>query len=429
MLQTASIADSRKLLAERIAQSRHLAKSARLRDLFVYLCARVLDDGAVEIHEQEVGHAVFGRPKNYETALDNIVRVHASTLRKRLEQFFADEGREEPVLIELPRGNYAPVFRERGIPPAESLTLPVPPETDIPVKRQDRSLRLLAALTALFAMSTLLLTWRLQVASRPAASTTSLSPAVKEFWSAVFQPHEKADIVLDDAALGLYQELTSRRIALSEYFDRGYLRSLGERNATEPLDPKAAGAIVLKRYSSYADANLLWQLSHMAAALTSDGAVHFARDYSFRELKSNRAILLGNSTSNPWVERFESHLGIRWEFDRKAGIYYPLDAWAGKRDDQHYRAMGEHPDGYGAVALLPNLGGTGSVLILSATGGSAMNTVGAFLTDEQSIASLKARLSPSKNVVFPSFEALLKIPSRSRLPHDAEILICRSPAT
>ena len=55
------ISSDRKLLVQRIAASRHLKRSARLRDLLLYLADRVLDDGVNEIHEQEVGRQVFGR--------------------------------------------------------------------------------------------------------------------------------------------------------------------------------------------------------------------------------------------------------------------------------------------------------------------------------------------------------------------------------
>ena len=53
--------------------------------------------------------------------------------------------------------------------------------------------------------------------------------------------------------------------------------------------------------------------------------LRFARDYSFRELKSNNSILLGNSRTNPWVQPFETRMSIRWQYDKSAGIYYPLD--------------------------------------------------------------------------------------------------------
>src|SRR3954454_6474416 len=119
--------EDRKLLVERVASSRYVNRSARLRDLLVYLTTRMLQEDVDEIHEQEVGNKVFGRPANYDTSSDNIVRVHASMLRKRLEQYFAEEGSNEPLTIEIPKGNYAPVFREREEAAASPLVVPAPP--------------------------------------------------------------------------------------------------------------------------------------------------------------------------------------------------------------------------------------------------------------------------------------------------------------
>jgi hypothetical protein len=51
---SAKVADARQLLVERIASSRHLNRSARLRNLLLYLANRVVEDEAGEIHEQEV---------------------------------------------------------------------------------------------------------------------------------------------------------------------------------------------------------------------------------------------------------------------------------------------------------------------------------------------------------------------------------------
>src|SRR5581483_11050989 len=91
------IAEDRRLLVERLAASPYINRSARMKDLLLYLTDRVLEDEAAEIHEQEVGHRVFGRPPDYDTGADNIVRVHASMLRKRMDQYFAAEGASEPV--------------------------------------------------------------------------------------------------------------------------------------------------------------------------------------------------------------------------------------------------------------------------------------------------------------------------------------------
>ena len=55
--------------------------------------------------------------------------------------------------------------------------------------------------------------------------------------------------------------------------------------------------------------------------------LRFARDYTFRDLKANNSILLGNSRTNPWVQPFEAKLGIRWRYDQAGNVDYPVDTW------------------------------------------------------------------------------------------------------
>ena len=78
-------------------------------------------------------------------------------------------------------------------------------------------------------------------------------------------------------------------------------------------------------------------------------------------------MLLGNSRSNPWMEPFDARLGLRWIFDRDSAAYYPVDTWSGGRK---FGASETH-EGYFTIALVPNLGQNGNVLILVGTGGSA----------------------------------------------------------
>src|SRR3954468_13912178 len=80
--------DDRRALLQRVLWSPQIEKSARIRDLLTYICERTFEDPAAEIHEQEIGQRVFGRPPAYETALDNVVRVTVSQARKKLEQYF-----------------------------------------------------------------------------------------------------------------------------------------------------------------------------------------------------------------------------------------------------------------------------------------------------------------------------------------------------
>jgi hypothetical protein len=124
------------------------------------------------------------------------------------------------------------------------------------------------------------------------------------------------------------------------------------------------------------------------------------------------------------VQPFEDHLGIRWDFDGSGGVYYPVDL---KHPGQSFRTgnPGEPHEGYFSIALMANLGGTGSVLLVAATGGSATNAAADFLADERSLHDLRSRLPAGKSAEFPHFEALVRAPGRSAGSRDVAIVFCR----
>jgi hypothetical protein len=417
------VSDSRRLLVERLATSSYFNRSTRLRDLLVYLTDRVLEEDAAVIHEQEVGHKLFGRAADYDTAADNIVRVHASMLRKRLEQYFATEGADEEVVLEIPKGNYAPAFRPRSKPAPEPLGLETLPVQPAPHSRPD--VRLLAALACavLFASSTALLLWR-RSAGGPVAPA---SPTVRLFWSQVLRPGRVTDVVMDDGAVGIYQELTGHPLSLTEYYDRSYLRTIPSVASAAGLDPQLAAAMVLRRQTSFADTSFSWRLLQFAAASGMRPNLRFARDYTFRDLKADNAVLLGNARTNPWLQPFEEKLGIRWMFDKAEGVYYPVDT---SQSNHSYRTNqpGEAHEAYFSVALLPNLGGTGNVLLISGTGGSATNAAADFLAGDRSLTALRHNLPATKDGSFPPFEALVNAKGRGGTPRDFSIVLCRPAA-
>jgi hypothetical protein len=430
------IADSRRLLVDQVVSSPYLSKSSRLREMFIYVCGRVLDHSADEIHEQEIGQEVFGRPPDYDTSADNTVRVHASMLRKRVDQYFANEGSNESLIIEIPRGNYAPVFRERVVKPVEiewqQPSFPTTSEATVPGpsaivdKRWDWKIWLPTFFAILFAILSLSLVLHMRSA-HTSNTWQKTQPTVLQFWSQVFQKNKVSDIVVGDASLATFQEKTNRTIPLSEYFDRSYLNNIQDQAIAAKLDPDFAKALMLKRQSNYGEVALLARMTDMAHAVQSDTKVRFARDYSYRELKSDNAILLGNVASNPWIEPFEEHQTLRWKFDTAQGNYYPLDTTAPASDQLKFRpALPDRPhEGYATLSLFPNLSGTGSILIVSATGGTAINAALDFLSDEHSMNQLRSRLAPDKATVFPYFEALVRVGSRNTLPRDISIVIVR----
>src|SRR5260370_13996631 len=111
--------DSRWELVQRVAASAGFRRAARAREFLLYVCARALEHHTDEISEQQIGTHVFGRPADYNSGDDNVVRAQARVLRTKLEQYFAgEEGHAEPIVITIPKGTYVPVFEPRPAAPS-----------------------------------------------------------------------------------------------------------------------------------------------------------------------------------------------------------------------------------------------------------------------------------------------------------------------
>ncbi|HXC96093.1 MAG TPA: hypothetical protein VNU92_10340 [Edaphobacter sp.] len=103
--------DSRWDLVQRIIESPHLSGSARLKDFLLHVSACAIRGDPDCATEQQIGIQVFQRPPGFNSSEDSIVRSQARLLRKKLAAYFKEEGATEPILIEIPKGHYLPVFR------------------------------------------------------------------------------------------------------------------------------------------------------------------------------------------------------------------------------------------------------------------------------------------------------------------------------
>ena len=82
----------------------------------MYVCRCALENRIDEISEQRIGERVFERGAGYNPNEDNIVRSQARLLRRKLDDYFASRGEQEPVILRIPKGGYAPEFVERQAP-------------------------------------------------------------------------------------------------------------------------------------------------------------------------------------------------------------------------------------------------------------------------------------------------------------------------
>lgn len=100
-----------------------------------YVVERTLAGEADQLKEYVLGLEVFDRSDGYDPRLDSIVRVEARRLRAKLEEYYAGPGADDPVVIDIPRGSYVPVFTSREQPVAE-------PEVEIAAEPLARPLSL-----------------------------------------------------------------------------------------------------------------------------------------------------------------------------------------------------------------------------------------------------------------------------------------------
>jgi hypothetical protein len=114
-------------LATRVAAGPQLQSSPRLREFFHYVVDCALRSAPEEATEQHIGVHVFHRHPGYNSGDDSIVRSQARLLRLKLAAYFANEGADEPIIIDIPKGQYLPIFRPAGDPPVEHP--PTPPAT------------------------------------------------------------------------------------------------------------------------------------------------------------------------------------------------------------------------------------------------------------------------------------------------------------
>ena len=103
-------------LAQRLRARQALGRSDGLNRLFDYLVETSAKGARPK--EFEVAAAVFGRSSAFDGAQDASVRVAVHRLRKKLDEFYAGEGRDEPVRLTIPKGEYRVVAVEVG-PAAE----------------------------------------------------------------------------------------------------------------------------------------------------------------------------------------------------------------------------------------------------------------------------------------------------------------------
>jgi hypothetical protein len=140
---------------DKILASDTLRASEVLRRLLIFLTNKTFSGETDKLKEYSIGLDALGKPPTYDPRSDAAVRLQASRLRQKLEEYYRKEGQVDPVVIELPKGGFKIVWHTIGEPvpvipplPSAAPVLEAVPATDSTQLKKWRGLAIAAMVIA-----------------------------------------------------------------------------------------------------------------------------------------------------------------------------------------------------------------------------------------------------------------------------------------
>jgi hypothetical protein len=423
-LEDSIINDDRWQLVQRIISSPPFQKSGRLRELLLFVTEQSIHGHCAELTEQHIGNALFHKPSGYSPLEDSTVRVHMRQLRLKLHEYFDEEGREEPLIVTLPKGSYSPVFKAAK-PTAAAAAIQVAPDVLRSSLNWPAIPWMLCGVLAAICAALLGLTLR----GSPVIAAHSTDPP----WplSQVFDIRHQTTIVVADSNYGMVRILTTQSGSLDQYLRRDFMQMPLASKGDTPAS-RLSEYISNSTLTSFADVADVVALLGLAGPLANRVSARFPRDLGMRDLDHQNAVLIGSPSSNPWVSLYQGKLNFQ-ESEGAVGNSvkafvntHPL--YGEKPRYEGLRWTGTVGEDYATIALLPNATNDGSVLALQGLQQEGTEAAGRFLADDENRRQLKAALGlstsrqPSDEIWF---EALIRSRTVAGAPNSTTLVAVR----
>jgi hypothetical protein len=292
---SAVLPDSATVLAQldRILSTSLFQHSKRYPALLRHIVEQTLRGASDELKERTVGIAVFGRPPDYDTSADPVVRNTASEVRKRLEEYYSGPGRGDELRISLPSGGYVPEFRHSAV---NAGALSAEPQLSAVTQRARLWGSWAVGVTLLAALGLL-----------AGAELLPRKSAVKLFWAPILQTPDRV-LVVTDTLVGLREPQT----------DSGD----GSRPVRETIDPNTY--LHVNEESAKLASFLIGRRKNLDYEL--------ARNVTLAGLR-NRPFILKGAFNNQWTQRAVSPFRFYFQLDRNPLVRRIVDRQNPERRD------------------------------------------------------------------------------------------------
>lgn len=421
---------------DRILQSEELRSSDVLRRLLRFLADKSVSGEADSLKEYIVAIEGLGKPSSYDPRQNSAVRIQAARLRQKLSEYYRTEGKDDDVLIDLPKGRFKLTFEQRLLPesPAEA---PQPARRtpsrstiahefhDTPHSR-GRFFWLPWVLALLAACSASFFAIRAYEANERAAFIyNQWNPALEEIWSPVLSSKRPTLMVIEDplfVQLGGASGMYFRDRSLNEW------RSATTSTQITAIQKALGGADVQpsRYYTAFGEVDASMLLSRLLAPRVPGLSMIKSSQLSWRQLADNNILFIG--VQNLFFSEQLQGLPLKPKLIPELEGVRNLQPQPGEPAlfaDGFQTAPSESGTAYALVTRLP--GPVGNNDIQSFTSNRSAGYVAAIqaFTDPRSADALTARLKKTYGHMPRFYQVLYKVDFKDDVPTGTTIVLSR----
>jgi hypothetical protein len=286
----------------RILAGDTLRAAEALRRLLRFLADKTFSGEADGLKEYSVGLDGLGKPSSYDPRQDAGVRLQASRLRQKLDEYYRGEGAHDPIVIELPKGGFRLAWRLREGEPAP-VEIPIPPR-EATAGASRRLVLCLALSTLVFMCIAGGLAWRLIATGAgtmvgtivgTAAAKPALSPELMALWNPLLASSHHLIIAFSDPLFIRFRQDDSPDVLLHRRSISSWDEAI--RSPEYSLMSRyLKGALAEPSYDFVMRSELVstFVLGQFFGARRGDVSVTRLGDLSWQEFADNDVILLAS---------------------------------------------------------------------------------------------------------------------------------------
>jgi hypothetical protein len=400
----------------KLVNSHVLHGSESLCKMLQYLANQATHHPGASVKEYQIATEVFGRPPDFDPHLDSTIRVQAGRLRSKLAEYYAAEGAQDHILVELPKGSYALSFHERPHEIRSSDANPAyqsPVEIAIAAQPVRKWIAAVITLSVVLAAVVAVATDRFLVRRAAHAQLSSHVPSVpavfEVFWRGFVTGPQEPWVIFSNAAF------VGRPDAGMRYYNSS----------------KDARARVLDYYTGVGEVLAIHALDDVFAQLHQGVRVKRGSLFSLDDAKNNDLIFIGSPIENLTlleIPNTQSFVFQRISSGVSEGAMKITNVHPQQGEAKEYIATPPTEslaEDYSVVALKRGLDATHSVLILAGTTTIGTQAAVEYVSQKSSLEELLRRLSVSESGELKPFEAVIRVKVARGVPVGTELVSLR----